>query len=184
MNWQTVSLAQVPATPWRNGGGVTRELLAWPAQQDWQVRISVADIAAAGPFSAFAGSERWFAVIEGAGVELRFGEQARLLPLGVPLRFGGEQAVHCSLPAGPTRDLNLMAPPGSGQMRPVVPGDRMRGDPARRLVALYAHQQPAALLWGGDTLELPAATLAWQLHEGAMDGQLRGGSAWWLEVML
>ena len=26
MNWQIVQLADVPATAWRNGGGVTREL--------------------------------------------------------------------------------------------------------------------------------------------------------------
>jgi uncharacterized protein len=184
MNWRTVSLFEVPATPWRNGGGVTRELLAWPSKQDWQVRISVADIAADGPFSAFPGIERWFAVIEGAGVELRFGERAQLVPLGVPLRFDGETAVHCRLPAGPTRDLNLMAPPGRGQMRPVVPGDRMRGDAARRLVAFYAHQHAVALRWQGETLELPAATLAWQLSEAAIEGQLQGGSGWWLEVML
>jgi environmental stress-induced protein Ves len=184
MNWQVVSLSAVAATPWRNGGGVTRELLAWPSSQDWQVRISVADIATDGPFSAFPGIERWFAVIEGAGVELRFGDRAQLVPLGVPLRFDGAAAVHCRLPVGPTRDLNLMAPAGSGQMRPVVPGDRMRGEAARRLVALYAHQHDAALQWRGETLELPAGTLAWQVHEGEMLGQLRGGSGWWLEVLL
>jgi environmental stress-induced protein Ves len=184
MNWQLVALSAVAATPWRNGGGVTRELLAWPTAQDWQVRVSVADIAQDGPFSPFPGMERWFAVIEGAGVELRFGDTAKLVPLGVPLRFDGAVAVHCSLPAGPTRDLNLMAPPGSGQMRPVVPGDRMRGDAARRLLGLYAHNEGAALLWNGVELELPAGTLAWQVHEGEMQGQLRGGAGWWLEVEL
>lgn len=184
MSWQTVSLSAVPGTPWRNGGGLTRELLAWPAAQDWQVRISVADIRQDGPFSAFPGIERWFAVIEGAGVELRFGERAQLVPLGVPLRFGGDAPVHCRLPAGATRDLNLMAPPGSAQLRPVVPGDRMRGEPGRRLLGLYAHQHACALQWQGELLELPAETLAWQLHEGELDGQLRGGAGWWLEVKL
>jgi environmental stress-induced protein Ves len=42
--------------PWKNGGGVTRELLAWPGGGDWQVRISVAEIEADGPFSSFPGS--------------------------------------------------------------------------------------------------------------------------------
>ena len=60
-----------PPQPWRNGGGVTRELLAWPDGGDWRVRVSVADIDADGPFSAFPGVERWFAVLEGAGVALR-----------------------------------------------------------------------------------------------------------------
>ena len=184
MNWQRVSFAGVDATPWRNGGGVTRELLAWPDPQDWQVRISVADIAQDGPFSAVPGRERWFAVLEGAGVELRLAGQAKLLPPGVPLRFDGAVAVDCRLPAGPTRDLNLMAPPGRAQMRPLVPGDRVQGDARRRLLALYAHQQAAALLFGGVALELPAGTLAWQLHEGEWQGQLRGGAGWWLEVEL
>jgi hypothetical protein len=184
MNWQQVSLFGVPATPWRNGGGVTRELLAWPSAQDWRVRISVADIARDGPFSAFPGVERWFAVIEGTGVELRMAGQAKLVPLGLPLRFEGDVPVHCSLPAGPTRDLNLMAPPGCGRLRTVVPGDRMQGEARRRLLGLYAHVDAAALLWNGAELEVPAGTLAWQLHDGEMQGRLRGGAGWWLEVEL
>ena len=55
---------------WKNGGGLTRELLAWPARDGWALRISVADIRADGPFSAFAGVDRWFAVLEGNGVRL------------------------------------------------------------------------------------------------------------------
>ncbi len=55
---------------WRNGGGQTRELLAWPAQGPWRLRISRADIDADGPFSAFPGVTRWFTVLQGAGVAL------------------------------------------------------------------------------------------------------------------
>ena len=53
--------------PWKNGGGVTRELLRLPAGSgdDWTLRISVADIAADGPFSPFPGITRWFAVLTG-----------------------------------------------------------------------------------------------------------------------
>ena len=49
----TVALADVPAQAWRNGGGTMRELLAWPDASDWQLRVSVAEIEADGPFSAF-----------------------------------------------------------------------------------------------------------------------------------
>lgn len=181
MSWQFVALAQVQARPWRNGGGVTRELLAWPDARDWQLRVSVADITRDGPFSAFAGVERWFAVIEGAGVELRFGSRARLLPAGVPLRFDGAEAPHCTLPAGPTRDLNLMAPPGRGTMRPVVPGDRVAG-PARRWIGLYAQRESLALRWNDAELEVPALTLAWRLQDTGAQGQLLSGAGWWLEV--
>ena len=68
-----VAAATVPAQAWRNGGGQTRELLAWPAQGDWQLRISRADIDRDGPFSAFPLVERWFAVLQGHGVVLGFG---------------------------------------------------------------------------------------------------------------
>jgi hypothetical protein len=33
MSWHTVHLADVPPSPWKNGGGTTRELLAWPSAQ-------------------------------------------------------------------------------------------------------------------------------------------------------
>ena len=44
MTLHLVHADAVEATPWRNGGGVTRELLAWPHGADWRVRISVAEI--------------------------------------------------------------------------------------------------------------------------------------------
>jgi environmental stress-induced protein Ves len=110
-----VALADCPFVPWRNGGGRTRELLAWPAGAHWQLRVSVAEIEADGPFSVFAGIERCFAVLDGAGVVLT-------LPQGdVQLRagdgavcFAGEAAPACRLIAGPTRDLNLMVRRGAG----------------------------------------------------------------------
>ena len=46
-------LRTVPATPWKNGGGSTRELVCWPPGAGTDAfgwRVSVARIAAAGPF--------------------------------------------------------------------------------------------------------------------------------------
>ncbi|MDH4050335.1 MAG: HutD family protein [Rubrivivax sp.] len=99
----------VVPTPWRNGGGRTRELLRWPAEGDWRLRLSLADIAADGPFSPFPGVARWFVVVQGDGVALRFGDGDRQLRAGdAPLRFDGAQAPGCRLLGGATRDLNLM----------------------------------------------------------------------------
>ena len=59
MHW--FDLRTVPATPWKNGGGSTRELVCWPPGAGTDAfgwRVSVARIAAAGPFSAFAGVDR------------------------------------------------------------------------------------------------------------------------------
>lgn len=121
MEHRLVSALDVPPRPWRNGGGITRELLAWPAAADWRVRVSVADITADGPFSAYPGVERWTAVLEGAGVELTIdGKTVPLRPGNAPLRFSGKAAVHCRLMAGPVRDLNLMLHGVAGGMEPAV----------------------------------------------------------------
>ena len=55
MSWMRITADDVAPTPWRNGGGRTRELLAWPHVADWKVRVSIADIDRDGPFSAFPG---------------------------------------------------------------------------------------------------------------------------------
>jgi uncharacterized protein len=104
---------------WRNGGGVTRELLAEPEGAGWSLRISVADIEVDGPFSAFPGVARWFTVIEGAGVELTIdGAAHRLRPDDPPLNFDGNAPTTCRLLAGATRDLNLMLRGRGGSMMP------------------------------------------------------------------
>jgi len=114
---RVVALADVRWQPWRNGRGRTRELLAWPDAHDWRVRVSVAEIGETAPFSAFEGVERWFAVIEGGGVELRVeGAARRMLVGGAPIRFDGGASVEASPIAGTTRDLNLMVRGGDGAM--------------------------------------------------------------------
>ncbi len=99
----------VPPQPWRNGGGQTRELLAWPNAQSWQVRISLADIAQDGAFSAFPGVQRWFGVVQGAGVALQFADRQVTQTLAdSALQFDGAAAPFCSLLSGATQDMNLM----------------------------------------------------------------------------
>jgi environmental stress-induced protein Ves len=109
VNARLVRTDDVPPQRWRNGGGVTRELLAQPAGEAWRLRISVAEIDAGGPFSSFPAVERWFAVLDGNGVELTVGAAThRLTRDDPPLRFSGEAPTICRLLDGPTRDLNLM----------------------------------------------------------------------------
>ena len=112
-----IRTSDCPPQPWKNGGGVTRELLTWPPEakgtEDWQLRISVADITQDGAFSSFAGVTRSFAVIEGAGVQLQFnGEWHTITPNSDPLDFDGEDAPDCKLLNGSTRDLNVMCKSG------------------------------------------------------------------------
>ena len=58
MTLNVVRLEDAAPQAWRNGGGVTRELLTWPNADDWIVRLSVADIEKDGPFSAFPGDRK------------------------------------------------------------------------------------------------------------------------------
>jgi environmental stress-induced protein Ves len=127
-----VLLCDCPFVPWRNGGGRTRELLAWPNADNWQVRVSVAEIEVDGPFSPFPGIERAFAVLEGAGVVLTL--PTREVQLGphdnAALHFDGAAAPACRLVDGPTRDLNLMVRSSFGRarmQRVVTPSAPWRG---------------------------------------------------------
>ena len=98
--------------PWKNGGGVTREILVEPDPADpsqflW--RISIATVAQAGPFSRFAGIDRSIAVLDGAGMRLDVdGRPAAVLRGGAPFRFSGDADVFSELIDGETIDLNVM----------------------------------------------------------------------------
>ena len=104
-------------TPWKNGGGVTREVAIWPPTAvldafDW--RISIADVSRGGPFSAFPGVDRVLTVIEGSGLELAVeGLAAVTLDAAVPFAFPGDVACAATLHQGPVRDLNLMVRRGA-----------------------------------------------------------------------
>ena len=101
------------ATPWKNGGGETREVASWPPGagfDDFDWRVSMATVSSDGPFSVFPGVDRILAVIEGAGLELTIGG-GTLLQLDTrtpPTRFPGDASCTAALLAGPVRDLNVM----------------------------------------------------------------------------
>jgi environmental stress-induced protein Ves len=159
MTLRCVAAADIAAQAWRNGGGRTRELLAWPAPDDWTMRVSVAGIDTDGPFSAFPGVERWFAVVEGAGVMLAFGGVERRVVAGdAPLRFDAAPAPRCRLIDGPTVDLNLMLRGGRGVMQPAKSG--VAWEAASAVRALFA---AVAGLWQGpgETMRVAPRTLAW-----------------------
>jgi environmental stress-induced protein Ves len=187
MTVRCIPAARIAPEPWRNGGGRTRELLAWPSAADWQLRLSLADIDRDGTFSTFPGVQRWFTVVEGSGVALGFeGAAERPLVLGdPPLCFDGAAAPACRLLDGPTRDLNLMHRGGRSTMRAVVAvqdwaedhamrglfvrvAGRWTGDDASTRLA------PRTLLWSDDA-SLPA--MPWRFEADRPDGSPAG---WWL----
>ena len=106
------ALADIAPTPWKNGGGATREIACWPPGTgldsfDW--RISVATIAADGAFSVFAGIDRSITLLSGDGVLLH-GEHGthRLDQPLVPFAFAGETPIRATLLGGASEDFNVM----------------------------------------------------------------------------
>jgi uncharacterized protein len=109
--------ADLVAAPWKNGGGVTREVAAFPegAGLDAFVwRVSVADVAQAGPFSRFAGIDRTLVLLSGAGMLLDEADDAKgvkthaLTQALDTAHFTGEARIDARLVDGATRDFNLM----------------------------------------------------------------------------
>jgi len=109
--------------PWKNGGGFTEEIVAYPERAalggfDW--RVSIAEVARDGPFSRFPGIDRTIALIEGAGMRLSHGDVHVVLRTRFePYAFDGDHPVDCKLVSGPVRDFNAM-----------VRRDRARGEVA------------------------------------------------------
>lgn len=182
---QTVKLAEVPAEPWRNGGGTTQELLAWPQRSAWRLRLSVARIERGGPFSAYPGVSRDFAVLSGAGVRLSWGERATVLTTESEVfSFDGGEPPQCELLDGPTTDLNLMTQQGAGQGRlwraqagvPWASPARLRGVFAANPCTLHRPGNPP--------LALSPGTLAWTdgawPRPWALTGVTEPPQAWWL----
>jgi environmental stress-induced protein Ves len=99
------------SVPWKNGGGMTREILREPAESaafDW--RLSLATIDSPGPFSAFDGYHRTLVLVAGAGVELNFAQHgtSRLTTPGQTVSFDGAWQTSCTLLDGTSTDLNLI----------------------------------------------------------------------------
>jgi len=97
---------------WKNGLGTTTELAVDPpgaSLDDFGWRVSIAELRASGPFSAFPGCERLILQLDGAPVTLRHddGVVHPLAPLA-PYRFSGERPTFGALGAGPARDFNVI----------------------------------------------------------------------------
>ena len=115
---EIIRFAELRSEPWRNGGGVTRELASHPqaaSAQDgaWDWRVSIAELTKAGDFSPFPGMERVLTVIEGELLLLTVDGEEHPLEKYRPFKFSGEAAAHGALPTGDIRNLNVITRTGS-----------------------------------------------------------------------
>lgn len=175
----------VPPQPWRNGGGRTRELLAWPAGAEWRCRISVAEIDADGPFSSFPGIDRWFAVVNGDGVVLQLPDAShRLDRASPPFAFPGEAAPGCALLRGPTTDLNLMSLRAAGHARMARATAGIEYHATGALHACFSADPVMLHIDTADPLAVPGGTLVWtdavKCSTWCIASNLPAPRTWWL----
>jgi environmental stress-induced protein Ves len=148
-----------PAAPWKNGGGVTREIAAWPegaGMDDFAWRVSLADVRADGPFSAFPGVDRTLTLVEGAGMDLTVGGVRTLADQRfVPRDFAGDTATACRLIDGPVVNFNVMYRRDRTEATTtVVRGRTAVAVPRRATVLVVALDGPASLETAGAGIEL------------------------------
>ncbi|WP_068876043.1 MULTISPECIES: HutD family protein [unclassified Phenylobacterium] len=164
------------ATPWKNGGGVTREVTVWPPGAgfgDFHWRVSMAEVRVDGPFSMFPGVDRILAVLEGrlALAVAPFGE-FDLSPTGAPAAFPGDAPATARVLEGPVLDLNLMARRGVAH----ATLDRLQVGAPQTLEAVVGHRLVIAT---GGALRVVAGDQAHELAPldavlfGSGDGPLR-----------
>lgn len=94
--------------PWKNGGGVTREIAKETEGERILWRLSMAEVASDCPFSSFPGLTRILTVIRGAGLVLRTPEGVMTAEPMQPVRFSGDLPVDCTRIAGNVTDLNVI----------------------------------------------------------------------------
>jgi environmental stress-induced protein Ves len=124
---EIVRYAELKPQPWRNGGGVTREVAAGRApaadagaapagsagDAGWDWQVSIAEVAKAGAFSPFAGMERVLTVIEGDLLLLSVDGAEHPLEKYRPFRFSGDADAAGALPTGDIRNLNVITRDGA-----------------------------------------------------------------------
>lgn len=111
MRAQVLRYTSYLSMPWRNGRGTTLEIAREPAiGEEFAWRLSLADIAEDGDFSAYPGYGRALTLVAGEKLHLRFRGhgQVFLSPTRRSTRFEGEWQTHCAIPQGRCTDLSLI----------------------------------------------------------------------------
>ena len=101
-----IPLSQCPLTPWKNGGGITQELIKW-GEDPFDFRISVAQVSQDGPFSLYTEHDRALVLLRGS-LQLFKAEESRVLEAFSPYFFSGDEVITSKLLKGEVRDFNVI----------------------------------------------------------------------------
>jgi len=131
------------AVPWKNGGGITREVAVHPPGStlgNFGWRVSLAEVRTGGPFSTFSGIDRQMAVLSGRlQLSIAGREPLTLCADSDPVAFAGELPVSSEPLQSPVLDLNVMT-------RRAAFGARLRRCRARRSTTVVLEADSTLLL--------------------------------------
>ena len=160
---------------WKNGAGLTREIAVGPrgaGMDNFDWRISVAEVTRDAPFSLFPGIDRCIVLLAGGGLRLRSEGGAgpldqRLDRAHEPFHFRGDERLESTLLAGPSCDFNVMTRRGRvrSEVRVLTAATALRIEGAALLLCCAGHWRTA----GPDAITLaPQQGLLWR--ESRRDG--------------
>ncbi|WP_234732047.1 HutD/Ves family protein [Acidocella facilis] len=170
---QLFPATQRMATQWKNGGGITWPVAEAPGKdREFGWRLSLADVAQAGPFSVFPGISRLMGILEGRLLlEVQGYPVALLRPDGPAHAFPGDVPAFGTPQGKMVRDVNLMFDPDcfTATLEYEEAGlERLPGTALHLVLALAPLTLNGASLARLDAALLPAGTAL----------SARGGPCW------
>ncbi len=111
---KTYTNKQFKVMPWKNGLGMTTEMVKLSTGTETIFRLSRARVDSDGPFSLFEGMDRYLMILQGSGLWLFCTDfpDAQLTQDSGPFFFSGDKEIHSSLIKGPVEDFNVMVKRG------------------------------------------------------------------------
>lgn len=103
-----VRFENLVAEPWKNGGGLTRQVTRVADDRGSGWRLSLAKISRNGPFSFFPGFRRILTLVGPAPVTFDLPHETLVLKPFATVTFDGSDKVHARLTEGPAHALNII----------------------------------------------------------------------------
>ena len=137
-----IARTQWTSQPWKNGRGITHEIVRWPEGDAYDVRVSLAEDTEAATFSLFPGYTRWSFLAAAAPISLveANGPTVELVALGDHVRTAGVTQLMSILPAGPTQLLNVLVRTALVDTAQVVVGYGPSAHPVRFAFSLVTQR--------------------------------------------
>jgi len=164
-----INVSALPASPWKNGGGTTRTIAVSPPDaslDDFDWRISIAEVVSSGDFSRFPGIDRTILLLDGAGMMLHINHDG-ILPITAlfePYTFSGDDVARAELVNGSTRDFNVMTRRGRAHAEVTV----WQSDFRVKDAAVLFCARGAYRIDGGESL-----CAGWALHVDRPSSEIR-----------